>query len=86
MTGITIDEEEWNFAALDKHLIMHFAVVDDDGNVIAKNDSLHELKQACAGQVKQTFEKAATPELERNDLVEWDFDRLPTTFVQKVIL
>lgn len=84
MTGITIDEEEWNFAALDKHLIMHFAVVDDDGNVIAKNDSLHELKQACAGQVKQTFEKAATPELERNDLVEWDFDRLPTTFVQKV--
>lgn len=84
MTGVVIDGEEWNFEQLDKHLKMHFAVVSDSGDDIAKGDDLHALKQQCAGQVKQTFEKAATPELERSDISQWDFESLPETFVQKV--
>ncbi|NDV90013.1 ATP-dependent RNA helicase HrpA [Alteromonas sp. 345S023] len=84
MTGIRVEPEEWNVALLDRHLIMHFAVVNDNGKVIALNDDLHTLKQQCAGQVKQTFEKAATPDLERSDIAQWDFDSLPNTFTQKV--
>ncbi|GFD89031.1 ATP-dependent RNA helicase HrpA [Tenacibaculum sp. KUL152] len=84
MTGVVIEGEEWNFEQLDKHLKMHFAVVSDSGDDIAKGDDLHALKQQCAGQVKQTFEKAATPELERSDISQWDFESLPETFVQKV--
>ena len=84
MTGITVEAEQWNISQLDRHLIMHFCVVNDKGEVIARSDDLHELKQRCAGQVKQTFVQAATPELERSDLQEWDFDHLPNTFVQKV--
>ncbi|BFT30599.1 ATP-dependent RNA helicase HrpA [Alteromonas sp. D210916BOD_24] len=84
MTGVTIDEDEWNLDQLDKHLKIHFAVVNDKGEDIATGDDLHQLKGQCAGQVKQTFEKAATPELERSDISEWDFDKLPETFVQKV--
>lgn len=84
MTGVVIESEEWNFEQLDKHLKMHFAVVSDSGDDIAKGDDLHALKQQCAGQVKQTFEKAATPELERSDISQWDFESLPETFVQKV--
>ncbi|GEA07859.1 ATP-dependent helicase [Alteromonas sp. KUL42] len=84
MTGVIVDSEEWNLALLDKHLKMHFAVVNDNGDDIAKGDDLHALKQKCAGQVKQTFEKAATPELERSNIEAWDFDSLPETFVQKV--
>ena len=84
MTGVVIEPEDWNLAQLDKHLIMHFAVVDDNGGDIAKGDDLHALKQQCAGQVKQTFEQAATPELERSNIEQWDFESLPETFVQKV--
>ena len=84
MTGVIIESEEWNLDQLDKHLKMHFAVVNDNGDDIAKGDDLHALKQQCAGQVKQTFEKAATPELERNNIEQWDFESLPETFVQKV--
>lgn len=84
MTGIRVEPEEWNMSLLDRHLIIHFAVVNDDGKVIALNNDLHALKQQCAGQVKQTFEKAATPELERSDIAQWDFDSLPSTFTQKV--
>ncbi len=84
MTGVVIEAEDWNFEQLDKHLKMHFAVVNDNGDDIAKGDDLHALKQQCAGQVKQTFEKAATPELERSNISQWDFESLPDTFVQKV--
>ncbi len=84
MTGVTIESEEWNLEQLEMHLKMHFAVVNDKGENIAKGDDLHALKQQCAGQVKQTFEKAATPELERSNIAQWDFESLPETFVQKV--
>ncbi|KTF05859.1 helicase, ATP-dependent, partial [marine sediment metagenome] len=76
MTGVVIESEEWNLTQLDKHLKMHFAVVNDNGDDIAKGDDLHALKQQCAGQGKQTFEKAATPELERNNIEQWDFETL----------
>lgn len=84
MTGVTVTEEEWNLAQLDTHLIMHFAVVNDKREVIASGDDLHQVKQQCQGKVQQTFAQAATPELERKGLTEWDFSQLPATFVQKV--
>ena len=84
MTGIVIEPEDWNLESLDKHLKMHFVVVNDNGDDLAKGDDLHALKLTCAGHVKETFEKAATPGLERSSIEHWDFDHLPDTFVQKV--
>ncbi|WP_246587852.1 ATP-dependent RNA helicase HrpA [Alteromonas lipotrueiana] len=84
MTGVVIDSQEWNTEQLDTHLKMHFAVVNNERKVIAMGDNLHQVKQQCQGKVQQTFEKAATPELERKDLQKWDFESLPETFVQKV--
>ena len=84
MTGVVIEPEEWNLGALDTHLTVHFAVVNNDRKVIAVGDDLNRVKQQCQGKVQQTFEKAATPELERKNLEQWDFEKLPTTFVQKV--
>lgn len=84
MTGMTVDEEDWNLEGVDTHLVMHFAVVNNDQQVIARGDNLDKLKQQCQGKVQQTFEQAATPELERKGLKQWDFDSLPATFVQKV--
>ncbi|NDW16598.1 ATP-dependent RNA helicase HrpA [Alteromonas genovensis] len=84
MTGVVIEPEDWNFEQLDKHLKMHFAVTNDNNENIAVGDDLHALKRQCAGQVQKTFEKAATPDLERNDIEQWDFESIPETFVQKV--
>lgn len=84
MTGVEVSPDEWNLAQVDTHLTMHFAVVSEKGEVIARGDDLEALKQQCQGKVQQTFEKAATPELERKGLQTWDFDNLPDTFVQKV--
>lgn len=84
MTGITVSEEEWQEVSLERHLTMHFAAVNDKGEVIARHDDLYSLKQQCQGQVKETFEQAATPELERTGIESWDFETLPETFVQKM--
>ncbi|QJR79474.1 ATP-dependent RNA helicase HrpA [Alteromonas pelagimontana] len=84
MTGVTVDAEEWNLSQLDTHLIMHFAVVNDKKDTIARGDDLHALKRECQGQVQSTFEEAATPELERKNIENWDFEQLPDTFVQKM--
>ncbi|MEC7689241.1 MAG: ATP-dependent RNA helicase HrpA [Pseudomonadota bacterium] len=84
MTGVIVEEEEWQLSQLERHLKMHFAVVNDKGEVIARGDDLEALKKQCQGQVKATFEKAATPELERKGLESWDFEQLPETFTQKM--
>ena len=84
MTGVVVTEEDWNLPQLETHLTMHFAVVSEKGEVIARGDDLALLKQQCQGKVQQTFEQAATPELERKGLQQWDFDSLPETFTQKV--
>ncbi len=84
MTGIQVTDEDWQEVQLEKHLIIHFAIVNEEGQVIETGDDLAALKQVCQGQVKQTFEAAATDDLERKDIQQWDFDSLPTTFTQKM--
>lgn len=84
MTGVRVEPEDWNTTHLDKHLRMHFAVVDDEGKSIAYGDDLELLKKQCQGQVNATFEQAVTPELERKGLQQWDFDSLPESFTQKL--
>ncbi|MEW9798667.1 ATP-dependent RNA helicase HrpA [Alteromonas sp. CYL-A6] len=84
MTGVDIAEDEWNLSQLERHLIMHFAVVNDKQQIIARGDDLHQLKQQCQGQVQETFEAAATPELERKNITDWDFDSLPESFTQSL--
>ena len=83
MTGVTVDREDWLAANLDAHLTMHFAVTNEKGQVIQKGDDLVALQEQLSGQVKQTFEQAATPELERKGIELWDFEQLPDVFVQR---
>lgn len=83
MTGVSINAEDWQLGQIERHLVMHFAVVDAKGAVLGRGDDLESLKLQLQGRVKETFEEAATPELERQDLRGWDFDHLPDHFVQK---
>ncbi len=83
MTGVRVEPEDWQPEQLDKHLIMHFAVVDADNKVLGRGDDLQALKDRLQGRVKETFEQAATPELERKHITSWDFDTLPASFTQK---
>ena len=84
MTGVLVEESDWQKEGLSKHLVVHFEVLDGKGQRIAQGDDLEALKRRCQGKVQQTFEQAATPELERKGLTSWDFEQLPATFTQRV--
>lgn len=81
MTGVTVEEEEWQWQSLPKHLLFNFKVVDDKGEVIRQGRDLNELKAALKGRVKQTLQEVATPELEQKGLTEWNFAPLQKEFV-----
>nr|WP_276310710.1 ATP-dependent RNA helicase HrpA [Alteromonas sediminis] len=83
MTGVKVEKEDWQVELLPSHLHMHFEVVDEDGKALAFDNDLVELQRKMQGHVKETFEQAVTPELERKGLVSWDFEQLPTRFTQQ---
>lgn len=83
MTGITVEIEEWQLESLPAHLRFNFKVVNGQGKLIKQGRDLSALKRELQGKVKETLQKAATPELEQTNITEWSFDKLPQEFIDK---
>lgn len=83
MTGVKLEEQDWQLSELAAHLTMNFKVLDDKGGVLKQGRDLHQLKQALQGKVTATLQKVATPELEQQGITKWDFDTLPDEFITK---
>lgn len=83
MTGVKVEQEDWQTDNLPSHLKFHFKVLDGKEKVIAQGDELFGIQQALQGRVKQTLQKAATPELEQKGITSWSFASLAREFVDK---
>lgn len=83
MTGVKLVEEDFDFEQLPSHLKFNFAVTDEHNKVTARDKSLASLQSKFSGKIKQTFADVATPELERQGLTNWDFEKLPLSFEKK---
>ncbi|WP_425427696.1 ATP-dependent RNA helicase HrpA [Bowmanella denitrificans] len=83
MTGVEVDEEEWQLQELPNHLRINFKVLDPDGKLIAQGRDLPELQAKLQGKLSKTLQKAATPEVEQQDLTNWSFGKLSEVFVNK---
>ncbi|MBF7072935.1 ATP-dependent RNA helicase HrpA [Glaciecola sp. MH2013] len=83
MTGVRLSEEDFNSSELPNHLQMTFSIVDENGKVQKSGKDLLALQNKLKAKVKETIEKVASPELERQDLTNWDFDALPRSFEQQ---
>ncbi len=83
MSGVKVDIEDFEIESLPAHLRFNFLVEDAKGKVVATEKSLNKLKQSLKQELKQTIEKVATPELEKENVTQWDFDALPKQFTQK---
>jgi ATP-dependent helicase HrpA len=87
MTGVKITPEDWAEQAsinnLPKHLMMRFVVVDDNQSVIAHGRDLPVLQANLQDRIKDTLEQVASPELERDNITQWDFDSLPESFTHE---
>ena len=80
MTGVRIPENAWDLSALPTHLRMKFKVVDDKSQVVATGTDLKQLQHDLKGKVKQTLSKVSKQGIEKTDLIEWDFGKLPRSF------
>ncbi|EAR27693.1 helicase, ATP-dependent [Pseudoalteromonas tunicata D2] len=83
MSGIRIDENEWDYTALASHLRIMFEVRDDKGALLARNHNLQALKDQLQGKVSDTLSKVADKGIEKTELIEWDFGALPEAYVKK---
>ena len=80
MTGVRIPEDSWDLSALPTHLRIKFKVIDDKQKSVAVGTDLKLLQHDLKGKVKQTLSKVSKQGIEKSDLIEWDFGKLPTSF------
>ncbi len=80
MTGVRIPEDSWDLSALPTHLRIKFKVIDDKQKSVAVGTDLKLLQHDLKGKVKQTLSKVSKQGIEKSDLLEWDFGKLPTSF------
>lgn len=77
MTGVTIPAEAWNPQTVPLHLQMRFRVLDADGQELAVGRDWEALRQQLRGAAQRSFAALPTPELERDNIRDWDFNELP---------
>jgi len=83
MTGVRVDAQAWDLSALAPHLRLQFEVRDEHDKLLARGLDLAKLKAQLQGKVTDTLSKVADKGIEKTDLTQWDFGKLPASYVKK---
>lgn len=83
MTGVKVEADAWDLSALATHLRFQFEVRDDKDKLLARGMDLVKLKAQLQGKVTDTLSKVADKGIEKTDLTQWDFGKLPRSYVKK---
>ena len=83
MTGVRVDADAWDLSALAAHLRLQFEVRDEQDKLLARGLDLAKLKAQLQGKVTDTLSKVADKGIEKTDLTQWDFGKLPASYVKK---
>jgi len=75
--GVHIPREAFEPDQIDAHLWMRYSIVDAQGTELAAGRDLGELRARLEDQIAESYAHAGGPELERDDLCDWDFGDLP---------
>ncbi len=79
VSGITIKDEDWQQVQLDNFYQCHFAVIDNDGQVVDTQNDLSILKERYAGLVEQALVDHGGDDFTRSNITQWDFGELAKT-------
>ncbi len=83
MTGVRVEPEAWDLAALEPHLRIQFEVSDEHGKLLARGLDLARLKAQLQGKVSDTLAKVAKQGIEKEQVTEWTLGDLPVSYVKK---
>ena len=78
LTGVTVPRDAWDLSKVPGHLRPTFAVVGEDGEVLAQGKDLEVLRARLADRVRATVVSAAAG-IERTGLTAWSLGSLPRT-------
>lgn len=81
MTGVELPHNVWAVNAVEKHLLMNFCLVDEQGKTVATGRDLEHLRQKQGETAHQVFQELSTDFIERDDICTWDFGSLPQQIV-----
>ncbi|GAA0819679.1 ATP-dependent RNA helicase HrpA [Colwellia asteriadis] len=84
MSGVRMPEDAWDELSLPVHLTMNFQVVNEKGVILKQGRNLNDLKADLQGKVKASIQKVAEKGIEKADLTQWDFGKLPKDYEKKV--
>lgn len=79
LTGTRVAAEDFQAKNLDTHLSLNIRVRDETGKVIASSRDLDDLVARLGETAKQKVQSGVQHGLERQGLVDWDWDDLPET-------
>ena len=75
--GAMIPAGEFDFGKLPEELVTKIWVCDDEAEELAMGTDVAELKLKLADRMRARFEAAATADVERRGMSEWDGESLP---------
>ncbi|MDX6677073.1 MAG: ATP-dependent helicase HrpA [Solirubrobacteraceae bacterium] len=78
LRGVRVSASDFDLDRLPAHLRMSFCVEDEHGEVVARGEDLDALRAAVAPRMRAAL-AAATVEIERSGLRDWDLGELPRT-------
>jgi ATP-dependent helicase HrpA len=84
MTGVLIDESDWDLARLPDYLRMTFRVLDERGATLAENKDLHALKAELRVAVQAVVAGAAAG-IEQRGLTAWPVTGQPGNAIPAVL-
>jgi ATP-dependent helicase HrpA len=80
LAGIKLTAQAFRFELLPDHLQMRFAVLDENGHVLASGRNLADLQRRHGGSVRESFARSDwSPRKEK--ITRWDFGDLPESVV-----
>lgn len=82
MSGVEVTADDFVVNTLDAHLTFNFAVVSEQGKVLANNKSLLALKQALKTKLSQQIEKVVESEYEQQNVSGFTVEQIPEVHTQ----
>ncbi|KMT65301.1 ATP-dependent RNA helicase HrpA [Catenovulum maritimum] len=83
MTGVRVEEDDWDLTQIPSHLRFNFKVVDEKSKVILIGKDLSQLKDKLQGKVAETLTKVADKGIEQQGLTEWPSLKIPEEYSRK---
>ena len=78
--SVEISPESWQQVQLENIYQLNIKLIDENNQVLTMSRDLNELKAQYRGQVTQTLGQPIANTIERDNVEQWDFDKLPEVF------